>query len=381
MAESLGSNGLPNGNQVRQVRIGMLVNGQQMPGLALKEFTVNNDDYFTADTWQATVALNGLPAGYGAPFWALQPNVTVQFLASLSAGGSLTPVTGGMVDKVDISLDNQAMTISGRDFTAPLIDNISNDKFTNQTSSQVATTLATRRGLIPQVTATTTQVGRFFNAESGYHAEDISEWRLLSFLAQQEGFDLYAKGKTLVFAPPVQDTSPIVVTYSYATQGAAFVRANESTVRLKQQKTLAGDVTVQVRSWQHQTKKAILATWVSQKHANSSTATVSRSSEQSGVNSNGPFYIIRRSGLTQAQADQLAQKTLADICSHEREVNFSGPAIINIDARRTFTLTGTGTAFDQSYPIKSIERTFSWEQGAEMSLTAKSGSPQEAIKL
>jgi hypothetical protein len=90
---------------------------------------------------------------------------------------------------------------------------------------------------------------------------------------------------------------------------------------------------------------------------------------------------LRRAGLTQAQADDLAQKTLKDFTGHEREVDFTGPGIIGIDPRRTLRLTGTGTAADMDYPIKTISRKFDWDGGFSMTVNAKSGSPDEAIRL
>lgn len=371
---SLASDALPNGPLVRQVRIGAMVNGQQIAGPAVTKFTVNNEGTFSASTWSASIALNGMPSGYGSPYWAEQPSVEVTLLASLSIGGTLVPVIGGMVDTADVDLDQQCIEISGRDYLASMIDNISTDKFTNQTSSQIINTFAQRRGLVPQITPTSTQVGRYFNEQNDYMAEDASEWRLASFLAQQEGFDLFANGKTLVFQPSAMDPSPLIVNYTYRTASAP-ISANVTRIKLRQRKNLAGNATVQVRSWQHQTKTPILSTWQSQKTQSPASntgapstpqVTQSRNETQSGITPNGPFYIERRSGLTQAQADQLGQKMLSDVCSHEREVTIEGPGVIGIDARRTVRLVGTKTAFDQDYEIKSIERTFSWDGGCKM---------------
>jgi phage protein D len=362
------------------------VNGTQA-GPALKEFTVTNSNNYECDTWSATIALNTMPSGFGAPFWALAPMVSVQLLASLTDGGALQPLIGGLVDDVTISEDMQTLDISGRDFSAPLIEAISNDKFVNQTSSQVATKLAQRRGLVPQVTATTTQVGRFLADQTGYMAEDISEFRILAYLAQQEGFDFYVKGKMLYFGPPQPDNSPFVVTYSYATGGSP-VQANATKIQLKQKKLLAGKTTVQVRSWSYQNKAPTLATWQAVKTQNqpvygptAPNPVISRSQTISGDTAEtGQFYIVRRSGLTQQQSDALAQKVLADITSNERSVEIDAPAVLNIDARRTLRLTGTRTAFDQDYTIQSVKRTFGWE-GTTMSITGKSSSAQSVQRL
>lgn len=313
-------------------------------------------------------------------------------MASLAPGGSLLPVTGGYCDKVEIKIAAQIMTIEGRDYSAALIDHTTNEKFTNQTSSQVATTLAVRRGLVPQVTATTTPIGRYVSNEYAHVTDDVSEWRFLSYLAQQEGFDLYCVGKTLVFQPPAQDMNPLVITYQYSDPAEPSIRANAPDFTLAQSKLLSGIVTVQVRSWNYQQGKPVIATWQSQKTqqapragkvpALSTGQHYTRAKTQGGIGAKGPFYVVRRTGLTQQQADQLAKKTLDDITSNERSCDVTGlPAIIGIDARRTLRLIGTGTAFDQDYEIGEITRTFGWEEGATMTISAKSSSPQTLVTI
>jgi len=57
---------------VRQVRIGMRVNGEPMAGLMA--FTARDSGFFTCSTWQATIAMDGTDSGAGAQFWAEQPD-------------------------------------------------------------------------------------------------------------------------------------------------------------------------------------------------------------------------------------------------------------------------------------------------------------------
>jgi hypothetical protein len=109
------------------------------------------------------------------------------------------------------------LQIEGRDLSSRLIENKTQEAFVNQTSSQVATTLAQRRGLTPQVTATTTLVGRYYQQD---HVRDslnqfsrtTTEWDLLIYLAQREGFDVFVKGTTLYFQPTTDPSAdPYVV--------------------------------------------------------------------------------------------------------------------------------------------------------------------------
>ena len=381
------SDSLPSTSQVRAGSIGMVANGAQIAGI--KQFEVTNSNYFTCDTWRATVALDGTPSGYGAPFWALQDNIEVSLLASFTGPGALTTVIGGVVDKVEISLDRQELILSGRDFSAPLIDTLTNTKFVNQTSSEIATKFAQDHGLVPQVTGTSTQVGRYLSSQYDYASQDLSQFRLLSYLAQQEGFDLYMNGKTMVFGPAVRDTAPLRVVYTYAAPSAPPISANAETLELLQDKTLATFVTVEVRSWDYTTKKAIISTWQSQKTQNqpkggttarNASLSFTKASTSGSANGRGPLYIVRRSGLTPQQADDLAKKTLANITLNERAVRWTGPAILHMNARRGFSLTGTRTAFDQTYEIAEVTRAFGWDS-TSMHIHAKASSPQELVSL
>jgi len=315
----------------------------------------------------------------------------VDLLASLTDGGALEWVAGGLLDKAEIDFAAQTVRISGRDLSAPLIDTLTNDQFINQTSSQVAAQFAADHNLQTAITPTSAQVGRLLNDETGYATEDISKYRLLSYLAQQEGFDFFVSGNTLYFGPPLVDSGPLIVNYSYAGQRGGAIRSNALRITCRHDKTLAANVTLQVNSWSYQDKAPILSTYTAQKAAlplkpasvaqARPTMTYTRAQRQGGVGHTGPFYIVRRSGLTQEQADTLAQEELAKITSNEREVEVSGPGILGIDPRRTMTLTGTETPFDQNYAIRDIERIFSWTGGCTMTITAKSSSAQEMNRL
>jgi hypothetical protein len=96
--------------------------------------------------------------------------------------------------------------ITGRDLTAKLIDTKTSENFLNQTSSQIAQTLAARHGLAAQVTATTTRVGTYYSQNHSGLSQERSEWDLLVELAAYEDFDVYVRGETLYFQPKPTDS-------------------------------------------------------------------------------------------------------------------------------------------------------------------------------
>ena len=101
---------------------------------------------------------------------------------------------------------NRTVEVDGRDLTARLLDARTQETFSNQTASEIAETLAGRHGLTPNVTATSTLAGRYYEAEHdritlGQFSRATTEWDLLTYLAAREGFEAYISGQTLTFAP------------------------------------------------------------------------------------------------------------------------------------------------------------------------------------
>jgi phage protein D len=54
-----------------------------------------------------------------------------------------------------------------------------------------------------------------------------------------------------------------------------------------------------------------------------------------------------------------------------KEVDVTAPGDVNIDPTMALVLSGTGTAFDQSYIIYQITHTFHFEHGYRMNVIAK----------
>ncbi|WP_369040613.1 hypothetical protein, partial [Stenotrophomonas maltophilia] len=103
------------------------------------------------------------------------------------------------VDELSPDFPMGTLELNGRDNTALFIDTKTSEHFANQTASQIAETLAARHGLKAVVTPTTRMSGSFYHSDFVDTTQQQSEWDLLSYLANVEGFDLYVSGNTLYF--------------------------------------------------------------------------------------------------------------------------------------------------------------------------------------
>lgn len=337
---------------------------------------VENKSHFSADTWRVKLEAWQQPEGYGMAYWADATDVQVEVLfGQLQEGddvsarpASVTSLILGQVDDVEIDpLDGDSLIISGRDLSARMIDTKTTNKWPDHVSSWIVTEIAKQFDLTPQVTATKTPVGQFYNSTYSNLARDVPTWDLLVFLAQQEGFDCYVRGSTLYFGPPQadNDASPTIITLT----GTDGVQSNCTRLRLRRSLTLAQDISVTVLSHNVAIGKSVRAIAT---RAGKRPATTSSSKAAEKIQS----YVLRRAGLSQEQAQQLANKTLLDLTKFERtfEATMEGDPLLTVQKRAV--IQGTQTSYDQSYYIHNISRTIDFDGGFVMSFSGKNHSTE-----
>ncbi len=356
-------------SRLRAPRSVVKVNGQPMGGWL--EWSWEANSLFQADTFSCAFAMSRLPDGFKADWWAAQTSIDVEFLVGFPqdpaaySASDLTSVFAGRVDDPAFDWDRGVISVSGRDLTAAFLDNKTAEKFPNQTASQIATTLAGRRGLTPVVTATKTKVGRFYQIDKVRMESDRTEWDLLTYLAREEGFIVYVQGKELHFAPrPTDDAGAYQVVWTPAAAGAP-PSADHLRIRTSRSLTVAKDLVVIVRTWNAKSKKAF-------------TRKATRNRAHGGTPQQ---YVYTIPGLTAEQAQQRANDLLAELTRHEMKLSFEGPAENGLGKAQMIKLSGTGTAFDQTYYPDTISRTFSVSDGYRWSVSAKNHSPESEPNL
>jgi phage protein D len=252
------------------------------------------------------------------------------------------------VDRVDVDPARGEVTAEGRDLTAKFIEARTQENFENQTSSMIATTLATRRGLAANVVATSTLVGRNFQNDHAQttldqHAKTTTEWDLLIRLAELEGFDVWVDGQTLNFAPASLQTFPLVLTPQDCIS-----------MRLQRTLPLSGGLTVAVKSWDCRGSQAIV-----------------QSASSSGASGGVPAYIVVKPNMTAAAAQSLAGRILAQMSQQERCISIDMPGDLTTQPRTSLSIQETGTDFDGIYVITAVERRLSFHEGFTQSLEAR----------
>lgn len=349
---------------LRRPRVQVLANG--VPVAGVRNAYVTSCGYYAADQFSVSLALGADPT-WTASEWSAQSSVMLEVQIGFVTDGASEGAVGwasliiGMVDSIEIDLPGQVVGVRGRDLTATLISARTQETFANQTSSEIATTLALRNYLAPQVTATTTLVGNYYELEHdrltlNQFSRATTEWDLLVFLAHQEGFDVFVQGQSLYFQPANLSTQPTVLRANSTAGGPA----NVTELRLERSLAL-GNVEVTVKSWNSRQQSAYAQT--------------ASSASLAGAGS-GPTqsYVVIQPNLLADQAQSLAQNWLTTLTQHELVVTAVMPGELSLNPRGIVAIEGTGTAFDQNYVIDTIDRRVSFGGGFVQHVRAKSAS-------
>ena len=321
-------------SSLRNPTLQVLANG--LPLQNVLEVDIFDNAHFAAARFRLRLALS--PAAVTS---ALQPGTLLDIRISL--GGVPVSLIQGEPDSIGIDALNQTADVEGRDLTARLLDARTQETFSNQTASEIANTLAGRHSLTPVVAATSTLAGRYYGNEHdrislGQFSRAMTEWDLLTFLAAQEGFNVYVSGTSLYFGPP----STGAPTYNLLPDACM-------SLQLEHTLTLARDIEVTVKSWNTRQQLAF-----------SQAASRGTSGQVGGAPQK---IVVVRPNLSPNDALQLAQRILADLSAHERVVTVEIPGELSLSPRTQVALTGTGTDFDQTYYVAELDRHFSSDRG------------------
>lgn len=364
------------------VRVTYLQNGQQvtqaMPGWV--DWEVNNNDFRAADTFRVSFSLTRLPAQFNGAWWAAQQQLWVEILAGFPAdpenydASQFTSWIYGKVDELNTDPVSRMIELHGRDLTADMIDTKTTQKWQNKTSSEIAALIAAAHGLgttdqsgNSTVTKTTTKVGKFYQIEHAKLLRQQTEWDLLCWLAQEEGFVVFVRGKNLYFQPKPDPVSApqYVLQWVAPDQPGGVPVGNVKHLAFSRNLTLARDVVVTVKSWNMKNKKGFTKT--------------ARAVHVAGSPGTPQTYSYTIPNLTPEKALKRAQALLAEITAHEVRLSASLPGDNLLDV--TCVLPVTGTDYDQTYYPDSITREMSAEEGYTMRVSAKNSNPNSMVTL
>ncbi len=166
---------------------------------------ISNNGSHKSSRFELTISTNG---GSANSQWLNLVNSKVDVAIYLRShwDDRSSVLFNGLADNIAFDPLNGTARIVGRDYSSVLISSTYQSSYCNQTASEIASSIATRHGFVPNISPTSTMVGSYQG--DGYnqlllnaHSYMTSEWDLLKYVASIEGFQLFVEGTTLVFAP------------------------------------------------------------------------------------------------------------------------------------------------------------------------------------
>lgn len=366
-------NELPIQPTARQPRGIVLVNSMQVAWI---DWEVNNNGFYQADTFNVTLPISGQDPEMTLSWWAEQTALNVEIFVGFPANtdkftiGDLGKLIEGQTDDLTIDLVARTVRLSGRDFTARLIDTKTTHKWQNKTASGIAIAIAKSHDLTPIVTATKKKTGKYYQLDHAKLTNQQSEWDLLTYLAHEEGFQVYVKGLELHFEPKDDSTDPYVLQWDDVTN--AHPTFNGMQLSFSRNLTLAKDVIVKVRSWNQKQKKGF--TKIAKATHNKDT--VLKGAAQPTGEAQVYSYVVPN--LTPEQALQKAQALLKNITQHEMKLSATLPADNILTPQCILQVKGTG-AYDQDYYPDSVIRRMTFGGGYVMDVTAKNHNVESTV--
>lgn len=330
---------------VRQIVAQAVINGAYVP---VEKADVSQSATREAASWFCEIAWNSLPAG-AAEYLAETWPVPIEIYVSTAFGGSdTTALVTGNADDIEFGYGETAIKMTGRDKSVSLHTQKLNQKFLNQTSSQIVSTIAGMAGLSAAVDATMLQAGKIIELDWARLANDVSIGAFLHKLAQFEGAIWYVKGNTLNFKTQPAGSGGYVVNYVPRDGGTAS--ADFIDLRVRRKPELSQNISVTASGW-HSKRKTVVT---SKKTASGNGGTLN--------------YSYVAPNIEQDHADQIAAKRAADHARHELTVELDMVGDVGIDIAMGLSLQGT-QLFDQSYDIDSIHHQIG--DGYSMHIEAK----------
>lgn len=358
---------------VRRPRALIKVNGTVISGWV--SWTVSSNSFYEADTFRVSFSVSALPPSLDANGFSTQKQMFVEIFAGFPSNpdtpdiSELDSLIYGRVDDISYDPKERTINLTGRDLTAVFIDSKISTEYTNQTSSQIATLLANSHGLTPIVTATTAKVGTYYKHDQIRLQATRSEWDELAYLARQEAFVVYVSGHELHFeANPIDESNPYDIVWQIPTDSNGSPTANVQELGFSRSLTVAKGITVTARSASLTLKTPVVQSYPSApKSIQTGKATPFQGTQS--------YFFTMSAGQTPVQVLAFAKAQYDIIVSHEMKMTARLPADNILQIKRPIRVTGTGTAWDQTYFPRVITREMSIDEGYDMTVEAQNTSP------
>jgi len=305
----------------------ILINGEPLGGLVALE--VQAPGPFMAGRFRAVFAMGDAPCLSISMYSKLGLVPTTLEVSTNSL--SYTSLLKGFTENIRIDVRKNIAILSGRDITSMMIDSEISETFVNQTASEVAFIIATRHGLVPNITVTEQRVGQYYQIDhtrTGLNvgSRSTTEWNLLCRLADAEGFLVSVTDGVLNFGPASSSSIRTVTPDKFIDLDVDYLTALPKMVA--------------VRSWNSSEKAAIQETAGS-----------------------GPITNIVMPNMKSGLAKNTAVNYLSLMRQHQKILRGKMRGNTDLELGSNLMLTGTNSDLDDTYVVTSLRHRLNEHEG------------------
>lgn len=290
------------------------------------------------------------------PAWLASASGDLPFTIAING----TQVFNGHVSTSSYDWAERTVTVEGRDAAAKLMDAQSQEKWQNKKPHEIVQEIAQRHGIQTEVDQPSDQAGKIYSDDYDALSNRHSEWSVINWIADHFGMIAYITGGKLYYKNHDEQLPTVTIQYRPPTP-QEYESGNFIKLHTTRNHVLGRKTKVNVHSHNHRKKEVY--------HAN----------EEDGDGGDEPLiYHYHIPQISQQQGQRIAKAKMAEIKSHEMKVDsLEIPGDESINARVSIQLTGTGTAFDQSYDAGDITHTISVKGGYVTTIHVKNKKGQK----
>jgi hypothetical protein len=331
-----------------RLQVQVSVNGVSVEGLIRASIATTNT--FSADTYSLTFASRDVA------FWSLVASASIEVTAVVASayGAEYRTLITGLADTIHIDPVRGIIAVEGRDYSSSMVDSYRQQDFVNQTAAEIVGTIAASHGLQPIVWPTVGIIGRYYSdgytkLSLGQFSRLQSDWDLVVHLARQNGFDVFVQNRSLYFQPSSPSTSAPIPVFLQDLRSA----------RLERNLNIAAGTPARVQSWNSQN----MAAYSSDGPGNALLPPAD------DARSSLPF-LFSGSNYTSRQVTESAERYASELTRLGTVLVLDMPWDFAFTPRATCVLLNTGSTFDTTYQIETVERHYSSTSGSDQVVRA-----------
>lgn len=292
------------------------------------------------DTFNANLALYGLPAGRGIAYWSSVKEPLVRVFGSTGRDGAL--LFEGEADRVGVDLSGGRVRLSGRDRSRKAMDTKVTKGYRNKTTSGLLREIAQKHGMDADIAEVKDRAGKIHNLDWVKLVDQWSDWTTISHLADLEGLVAFVhKNKLHVKPLDEENGDAFAIFYSPPTPLSSAFSNNIVSLGFDRNLEAGRPTSVNVHSHHTKTGKSL------------------HSKAEIGGSGERRVYEDRVAGIkTKDHGDRIARKRLRERTRHELALHYEGPGDLSMSPLRTAVVTGTRSDFDQLYFVDTVQHDF-----------------------